>query len=182
MYTCYLCWEINPLTANVRIYPHQAHGHQKEALHRSFWTDFYNQGIVGMVFFCSNEDVFIFEIGSETTTWRVFEVRTRPVALDWLQSPQPQRWVQASAVAMATRSVFDEVQKAAANRFEKEHELRSCSTAEEQLVSALKTPRHDFASVLSCTCGIWDAFSLLFSRSAAQWKDLSNGGFIITIG
>ena len=27
---------INPLTANVRIYPYQGHGHQKEALHRYF--------------------------------------------------------------------------------------------------------------------------------------------------
>ena len=64
----------------------------------------------------------------------------------------------------------------------RKNQLRSCSTAEEQLFSGLKTPRHDFASVLSCTRGIWDAFSSLSSRSAAQWKDLSNGGFFITIG
>ena len=64
----------------------------------------------------------------------------------------------------------------------RKNELRSWSTAKEQLVSVLKTPRHDFASALSCTHGIWDAFSSLFSRSVAQWKDLSNGGFFITIG
>ena len=65
-----------------------------------------------------NEDVFIFEIGSETTTWQDFEVWTRLVALDRSRSPQPRRWIQAPAVAVATRSAFDEVQEAAADRVE----------------------------------------------------------------
>ena len=50
----------NPLTANVRIYPYQGHGHQKESQHRYFWTDFYNQDIVGKVLFCSKRGCLYF--------------------------------------------------------------------------------------------------------------------------
>ena len=57
-------WDfINPLTASGRIYPskwHQGHGHQKESLHRYFWMDVHNQGIVGKVLFCSKRGCLYF--------------------------------------------------------------------------------------------------------------------------
>ena len=57
----------NPFPANVWMNLYQRHGHQKEALHRYFRTDFYNQGIVGKVLFFSKQACPFFEIGSEMT-------------------------------------------------------------------------------------------------------------------
>ena len=48
---------------------------------------------------------------------------------------------------------FDEVQEVWIDSRKFNKELRSCPTAEEQFVSAMKTMRHDLASVLSGTHG-----------------------------
>ena len=181
----------NPLslTASGRIYPskwHQGHGHQKESQHRYFWMDVHNQGIVGKVLFCSKRGCLYF--------WNRF--RNDDVArLRSLNSARCPRSIAITAAAalnsgagllpwqLVVLSTKCKISIKKPPRIEsRKNELRSCSTAEEQLVSALKAPIPDFASVMSCTRGIWDAFSSLFSRFAAQWKDLSNGGFFITIG
>ena len=174
-----LCFKIaiwRTLTANVRIYPYQGHGHQKESQHRYFWTDFYNQSIVGKVLFCSKRGCLYYSNRSERRRGKnsKFELGSLP-SIDRDRRSRGaefrRRLLPWQLVVLSTKC------KKPPRIDSRKNELRSCSTAEEQLVSALKAPRPDFASVLSCTRGIWDAFSSLFSRFAAQWKDLSNGGF-----
>ena len=107
-----------------------------------------------------------FEISLERTMWRVLEVRSQLVALNRSRSPQLRRWISGAICCRGNSLCFRRSARKAAIRFH--NQVRSSSTAEEQLVSALKAPTHDFASVLSYTRHIVDAFSLLFAICCAM--------------
>ena len=87
---------------------------------------------------------FFFEIGSETTTWRVFEISS----MLSVNRDHRSRKAEFKCRLWPWQPVFSTKCKKRPRIDSRKNELHSCFTGEEQLVSVSKTPGHDFASVL----------------------------------